>query len=89
MEKLRNELIKLIQLGYEYDAQMNIGNGWEPYEGCQRNLVMILEDPDTLVCIVGKDESELYETGKRRYNITLPSWWRNGEIALTFDEEQF
>ena len=86
MEKLRNELIELIQLGYVYEAQMNIGNGWEPYEGCQQNLVMILEDPDTSICIVGKDESDLYETGKRRYNITLPSWWRKGSIAVIFDE---
>ena len=86
MEKLRNELIELIQLGYEYEAQMNIGNGWEPYEGCQQNLVMILEDPDTHVCIVDEEDQECYEKGKRRYNITLPYWWRKGSIAVIFDE---
>lgn len=88
MEKLRNELIELIQLGYEYEVQMNIGNGWEPYEGCQQNLVMILEDPDTLVCIVGKETSEYYVDGKIRYNITLPSWWRKGSIAVIFEEAE-
>ena len=83
MEKLRSELIELIQLGYEYEAQMNIGNGWEPYEGCQQNLVMILEDPDTKVHIVEK-EDKFYSSDTRRYNITLPSWWREGSIAVIF-----
>ena len=86
MEKLRNQLIELIQLGYEYEAQMNIGNGWEPYEGCQQNLVMILEDPDTDVHIVQEDDIRCYENGIRRYHITLPVWWRLGVIALCFDE---
>jgi hypothetical protein len=88
MEKLRNELIELIQLGYEYEVQMNIGNGWEPYEECQQNLVMILEDPDILVCIVGKETSEYYVDGIIRYNITLPSWWRKGSIAVIFEEAE-
>ena len=83
MGKLRSELIELIQLGYEYEAQMNIGNGWEPYEGCQQNLVMILEDPDTKVHIVEK-EDQFYSSDTRRYNITLPSWWREGSIAVIF-----
>ena len=83
MGKLRSELIELIQLGYEYEAQMNIGNGWEPYEGCQQNLVMILEDPDTKVYIVEK-EDQFYSSDTRRYNITLPSWWRDGSIAVIF-----
>ena len=56
MNTLRNELIELISVGYEYEAKMNIGNGWEPYEGCQQNLVMILEDSDTQVYIVGEDD---------------------------------
>ena len=56
MNTLRNELIELISVGYEYEAKMNIGNGWEPYEGCQQNLIMILEDPDTQVYIVGEDD---------------------------------
>ena len=87
MEKLRNELIELIQLGYEYEAQMNIGNGWEPYEGCQQNLLMILEDHDTEVCIVDND-SQFHEDGKRRYHITLPPWWRKGSIAIIFEESE-
>jgi len=88
MEKLRNELIELIQLGYEYEAQMNIGNGWEPYEGCQQNLVMIMEDPDTKVHIVGETDIRCYDPIQRRYHITLPSWWREGSIAVIFEESE-
>ena len=88
MNALRNELIELISVGYEYEAKMNIGNGWEPYEGCQQNLIMILEDPDTQVYIVGEDDIRCYEDGKRRYHIVLPSWWREGSIAVIFDESE-
>lgn len=87
MEKLRNDLMALIQLGYEYDAQMNLGDGWEPYEGCRQNLLMILEDPDTELRIVDND-SQFHEDGKRRYNITLPPWWRKGSIAIIFEESE-
>ena len=87
MEKLRNDLMELIQVGYEYDALMDLGNGWEPYEGCQQNLLMILEDPDTEVVVLGK-EDQLYEDGKRRYHITLPPWWRKGSIAIIFEESE-
>ena len=87
MEKLRNDLMELIQVGYEYDALMDLGNGWEPYEGCQQNLLMILEDPDTEVVVLGK-EDQLYEAGKRRYIITLPLWWRKGSIAINFEESE-
>lgn len=87
MEKLRNNLMELILVGYEYEAQMELGDGWEPYEGCQQNLLMILEDPDTQVAVVGND-NELYVDGKRRYNITLPPWWRKGSIALIFEESE-
>lgn len=87
MEKLRNDLMELILVGYEYEAQMELGDGWEPYEGCQQNLLMILEDPDTQVAVVGND-NDLYEGGKRRYNITLPPWWRKGSIALIFEESE-
>lgn len=81
MGNLKSELIELIEVGYDYDAKMDIGNGWVPYEGCQQNLIMILEDPDTKLCIVGEDDIRCYDIGKRRYNITLPSWWRKGSIA--------
>ena len=87
MEKLRNDLMELIQLGYEYEAQMNLGDMWEPYEGCQQNLLMILEDPDTEVCIVDND-SQFHEDGKRKYHIILPAWWRKGSIALIFEESE-
>ena len=87
MEKLRNDLMELIQVGYEYDALMDLGNGWEPYEGCQQNLLMILEDPDTDVVVLGKEDQH-YEAGKRRYNITLPPWWRKCSIALIFEESE-
>jgi hypothetical protein len=87
MEKLRNDLMELIQIGYEYDALMDLGNGWEPYEGCQQNLLMILEDPDTEVVVLGKEDQH-YEAGKRRYIITLPPWWRKGSIALIFEESE-
>ena len=87
MDKLRNDIMELILVGYEYDAQMNLGDGWEPYEGCQQNLLMILEDPDTQVAVIGND-NELYEEGKRIYNITLPPWWRKGSIAIIFEESE-
>lgn len=87
MEKLRNDLMELIQVGYEYDALMDLGKGWEPYEGCQQNLLMILEDPDTEVCIVDND-SQFHEDGKRRYHITQPPWWRKGSIAIIFEESE-
>lgn len=86
MKDTRQELIELIEVGYDYNALMNIGNGWEPYEGCQQNLIMILEDPDTTVHIVLEDDIRCYECGVRRYHITLPAWWRPGTIALCFDE---
>ena len=79
------ELIELVELGYEYEALMNICNGWQQYEGYQQNLLMILEDPDIEVKIVD-DDPILHEYGKRRYHITLPVWWRPGVIALCFDE---
>lgn len=72
MNDKRLELIELVELGYEYEALMNIGNGWQPYEGCQQNLLMILEDPDTDVHIVQEDDIRCYENGVRRYHITLP-----------------
>ena len=56
MEKLRNDLMEFILVGYEYDALMDLGNGWEPYEGCQQNLLMILEDPDTEVVVLGTED---------------------------------
>ena len=87
MEKLRNDLMELIQVGYEYDALMDLGNGWEPYEGCQQNLLMILEDPDTDVVVLGKEDQHC-EAGKRRYIITLPLWWRKGSIAINFEESE-
>ena len=87
MKNLNNELMELIQVGYEYDALMDLGNGWEPYEGCQQNLLMILEDPDTEVVVLGKEDQH-YEAGKRRYIITLPLWWRKGSIAINFEESE-
>lgn len=87
MNNLNNELMELIQVGYEYDALMDLGNGWEPYEGCQQNLLMILEDPDTEVVVLGKEDQH-YEAGKRRYIITLPLWWRKGSIAINFEESE-
>ena len=87
MKNLNNELMELIQVGYEYDALMDLGNGWEPYEGCQQNLLMILEDPDTEVVVLGKEDQH-YEDGKKRYYITLPPWWRKGSIAIIFEESE-
>lgn len=84
MEKLKNDLIELIEVGYDYEAKMNVGNGWEPYEGCRQNLVMILEDPDTRVHIVTDEEDDIFEIGIRTYRVTLPKWWRVGSIAVLF-----
>ena len=87
MEKIKTELEEFIATGYDFDAFMDIGNGWESYEGCTRNLLMILEDPDTTIQIVN-ESSEYYTVGIRRYHITLPEWWRKGMIAISFEESE-
>ena len=87
MERLKAELEDYIATGYDFEAMMDLGNGWEPYEGCTNNLMMILEDPDTVVEVISGD-SDLYKEGIRRYHITLPSWWRKGSIAISFDESE-
>ena len=87
MEKIKAELEEFIATGYDFDALMDIGNGWEPYEGCTRNLLMILEDPDTGIEVVSED-SDLYQEGVRKYHVTLPSWWRKGAITIIFDEAE-
>ena len=87
MERIKAELEEFIATGYDFDALMDIGNGWEPYQGCTRNLLMILEDPDTTIQIVGEG-SDYYKAGVRRHHITLPQWWRKGMIAVSFDESE-
>ena len=87
MERIKSELEELIATGYDFEAIMGIGNGWEPYEGCTQNLLMILEDPDTTIQIVGED-SDYYKAVVRRYHITLPEWWRKGAITISFDEAE-
>ena len=88
MDTIKKELIEHIELGYDFDTTVDLGNGWEPYVGCRQNLVMILEDEDTIAELIAEG-SELHEAGFRRYHVTLPPWWRRGVIALCFDEEQF
>ena len=87
MDALKKELIEHIELGYDFDAIVDLGNGWEPYVGCRQNLVMILEDEDTTAELI-VEGSELHEAGVRRYHVTLPPWWRRGVIALLFDEAE-
>jgi aryl carrier-like protein len=87
MERMKAELEELIATGYDFEAMMDIGNGWEPYEGCTQNLLMILEDPDTKVQIIS-DDSDLYQEGVRRYHVTLPEWWRKGGISISFEESE-
>ena len=88
MNEIKKQLIEFIELGYDFDATVDLGNGWEPYVGCRQNLVMILEDEDTTGELIAED-SELHEDGVSRYHVTLPPWWRKGVIALCFEEEQF
>ena len=87
MERLKAELEDYIATGYDFEAMMDLGNGWEQYEGCANNLMMILEDPDTVVEVISGD-SDFYKEGIRRYHITLPSWWRKESIAISFDESE-
>ena len=85
MERLKAELEEYVATGYDFEAMMDLGDGWEQYEGCTQNLLMILEDPDTTIQIINED-SDLYKEGVRRYHVTLPAWWRKGVIAISFDE---
>ena len=87
MNALKKQLIEHIELGYDFEATVDLGNGWEPYVGCRQNLVMILEDEDTTAELI-VEGSELHEAGVRRYHVTLPPWWRKGVIALLFDEAE-
>ena len=87
MNALKKQLIEHIELGYDFEATVDLGNGWEPYEGCTQNLLMILEDPDTKVQIIS-DDSDLYQEGVRRYHVTLPEWWRKGVISVSFEESE-
>ena len=87
MDKLKAELHEFIATGYDYGATVDVGHGWEDYQGCAQNLLMILEDPDTKVEIVRNDPN-LCKGGLRRYHVTLPLWWRKGVIALCFDESE-
>lgn len=88
MDAVKKGLVEFIETGYDFEAMMDLGNGWEPYVGCRQNLVMIIEDMGTIVEIIPED-SNLYSAGIKRYHITLPAWWRRGVIALCFDENQF
>lgn len=88
MDALKKELIEHIELGYDFNATVDLGNGWETYVGCRQNLVMILEDEDTVVEVIS-DNSNLYIHNVRRYHVTLPDWWRKGVIAICFDLDQF
>jgi hypothetical protein len=87
MDMLKAELHEFIATGYDYDATVDVGYGWEDYQGCAQNLLMILEDPDTAVEIVNEDYLYCKE-GFRRYHVTLPPWWRKGVIAICFDESE-
>ena len=85
MNSLKKELIEHIELGYDFDAMVDLGNGWEPYVGCRQNIVMILEDDDTVVELI-TCESGLCIQGTKRYHVILPDWWRKGMVALLFDD---
>ena len=87
MERIKAELEEFIAKRYVFDALLHIGNACEPYEVCTRNLMMILEDPDTTIQIVN-ESSEYYTVGIRRYHITLPEWWRKGMVAISFEESE-
>ena len=87
METLKAELSEYIATGYDFDATVDLGNGWEPYVGCRQNLVIIPEDEDTTVELIAEG-SELHEAGVRRYHVTLPPWWRKGSVAISFDESE-
>jgi hypothetical protein len=54
MQKTTNELLEYIETGYDFDATVDMGNGWEFYEGCRQNLVMISEYRVTKVEIIGE-----------------------------------
>ena len=48
---LKKEVLNLIQSGC-YDIVQQINDGpEEPYEGCEHNLYMILEDPEPTVTV--------------------------------------
>ena len=43
---------------------------------------------DEKVHIVGQTDIRCYDPIQRRYHITLPSWWREGSIAVIFEESE-
>lgn len=61
-------------IAYDFDAVMDIGNGWEPYEGCMLSLLMILEDQDTGIEVINEGSEAINEScvfSIKHYFITL------------------
>ena len=81
--KIRKEISELI-LSNNFEATQIIGNGTEEaYEGCSRNLFMILESEDFDVAIEQlKEDNPLCRKGHKTYRMAFDGWMGNSQIII-------
>lgn len=82
-EKLRDKITVLLNTS-NYDATQIIGNEKEePYEGCVRNLYMILYSSDYDVVIESLDEEHpLCRKGHKTYRMAFDGWVGKSQIII-------
>lgn len=82
-EKLRTEIEELLE-SYNFEATQIIGDGEEePYEGCTRNLNMILDSEDFDVVVEKLDEEHpLCRKGHKTYRMAFDGWMGKSQIVI-------
>lgn len=80
---LRNEIEELLD-SYNFEAIQIIGDGEEePYEGCTRNLSVILNSEDFDVVVEKLDEEHpLCRKGHKTYRIAFDGWMGKSQIVI-------
>ena len=81
--KLRKEIAELLS-SYNFEATQIIGDGEEEaYEGCSRNLFMILESEDFDVVVEQlKEDNPLCRKGHKTYRMAFDGWMGNSQIII-------
>lgn len=82
-KKTRKEIAELLN-SYNFEAVQVIGDrDEEPYEGCTRNLFMILEseDLDVVVEELTKDHPS-YREGHKTYRLAFDGWIGKSQIIV-------